>query len=88
MSIRIECPECQSSFRVEEGVRGKTVRCKKCGESLPANRRRQADEAPEAEPNPVRSRIGQFQVGRIAPPGRGERLPRRGRLVCLPGSFW
>ncbi len=32
MTIQVTCPSCQSAYQLSDGLQGKNVRCKKCGE--------------------------------------------------------
>ncbi|HEV2946427.1 MAG TPA: HEAT repeat domain-containing protein [Gemmataceae bacterium] len=32
MAIQVTCPSCQSTYQLSDGLQGKNVRCKKCGE--------------------------------------------------------
>lgn len=67
MSFKTTCPECGRQYKLADSSRGKTLRCKECGETFTAGGRRRptrttADRNPRREPQ------------RQAPAG-----PRRGR---------
>src|SRR5262245_30888834 len=34
MAIQVACPSCQSTYQLSDGLQGKNVRCKKCGEAF------------------------------------------------------
>src|SRR5262245_57756810 len=36
MTMRVTCPKCRSAFACPEEYRGRTLRCKKCGQSFVA----------------------------------------------------
>jgi predicted Zn finger-like uncharacterized protein len=60
MATSLTCPECDATLKVPDSAIGKTVRCKKCGETFKAKASRDRDDedepAPKAKPSkrPVR----------------------------------
>ena len=38
MSIAVICPGCEADYNVPENLAGKSIRCKQCGEIMPAPR--------------------------------------------------
>ena len=46
MSFLITCPECEAELKVPDALTGKTVRCKKCGDTFKAKARSRDDDEP------------------------------------------
>ncbi len=70
MSIHFECPQCESSFRLEESLSGKTVRCKKCGEAFrvpPASEAGASLQSSRARPDRTRRKSDNLASGEADP---------------------
>jgi hypothetical protein len=53
MSIRVTCPKCRAAFACPDEYRGKTLRCKKCGQSFVAGAPAPRKSAPAKPPAPA-----------------------------------
>lgn len=50
MSLRVTCPECSAAFSVDDGMRGKKVRCRECDYAFTASYRRDDDDDDDDRP--------------------------------------
>ena len=56
MPLRVACPNCRSVYACPDGLRGKTLRCKKCGRTFAAAASEGVANAPAAPASSVQVR--------------------------------